>query len=394
MQNLFSSPDFQPSLDVFGSQQQQPSMNIDINSLLQSPQPMDEIPRPNIEQPNIEQPEIADTGDEDTDSINNLITQSYKPRTAFSEALTKSLGDMPTREQFGEPGKWRKFGGILAGLSGQPGSRDAFTNAKFYEAKGDWKDKIDTLMKGATEEDKYNINQRLLAQATGKYETDVGKLENQKIRTEAYAYDKKNPNLQKIVPKTGNVQLYNPKTGETKDTGIDVGGLSEEEKQKLRTGGKLEEIKARLEGNIKLEGAKQTNRITNIGLGGEQARETKAAPSGMAGTPTQEKIQQYNNARQTLLEHPEWKKFITLDVNGPNTFTIHEPSSGAFYSSGPSKSDYDKIVQSIVGKPSSAADKTIDTAQGKTTDNAPIAPEGWKYIPKAGGGWTAVKKNN
>lgn len=34
--------------------------------------------------------------------------------------------------------------------------------------------------------------------------------------------------------------------------------------------------------------------------------------------------------------------------------------------------------------------KTTTTSRGSTTSNAPKAPAGWKYIPKTGGGWTAV----
>lgn len=371
MQNLFNDPNIRPPMDLFG-QEQQPDM-IDINALL-NPQP--------IEQPNeIEQP----------DETQNLIQSLYKPRHDFSDRLSGVLDEMPTRDQF-HPSKWRQFGAILKGIGGEPGAYDEFKNRPFYQAQDDWKTKIGTLMKGSTEEDRYNTNQRLLAQASGKYETDVGKLENQKIRNEAYAFDKNNPNWQKIVPATGNVQLYNPKTGETKDTGIDSGKLSEEEKQKLRTGGKLEEIKARIEGDIKLEGTKQSNRETNIGLTGDEARKTKQTAGSYTNSPTQEKVNQYNNARKALLEHPEWSKYIKLDENGPNTFTVHEPSSGAWYSSGPSKADYDKIVTAIGAKPGSAADKQLDTTQEKTSDNAPVAPKGWKYVPKPGGGWTAVKQ--
>jgi len=352
MQNLFGSPDFQPSLDIFGQQQQQPP-SVDINQLLK-PIPFvgNSIP-------------MSGNDDElqsnDTSNDQNLIQQSYKPRSDFSEALIKSLGEMPSREQFGKPSKWRQFGGIVAGLSGEPGSREAFTNAPYYRAQGDWKQKIDTLMKGATEEDRYNTNQRLLAQATGKYGTEQDKLELRKKRDAAYIYDKQNPNLQKIVPNTGNIQLYNPKTGETTDTGIDVGRLTDEQKIKMRSGARLEEIKAQIEGNVKLEGEKQTNRATNIEATGEQQRQTKQTSGSYAGSPTQEKVAQYNKARQFTIENPDLAKWIQLDTAGPNTFSVHAPSTGNFFSSGPSKEEYDKIVSAITG---TSADKQLNTTQG------------------------------
>lgn len=349
LQNLFNDPDTRMPMDIFG-QGQQPSP-IDINSLLQPSM---------AEQPEMQQPPNDTT---------NLIQQLYQPRHDFSDRLINTVDEMPTRDQF-HPSKWRQFGAVLKGIGGQPGSYDEFKNRPFYQAEGDWKNKIDTLMKGANEEDRYNTNQRLLAQSSGRYELDTAKLDNQKRRTDAYVADKMNPDLQKIVPNSGNIQLYNPKTGETTDTGIDVGRLDDKQKIALRSGAKLEEIKATIEGQTKLEGTKQANRETNIGLTGEEQRKTKQTAGSYAGSPTQEKVGQYNRARQFAIENPDLAKWIQLDSAGPNTFSIHTPSSGNFFSSGPSKEDYDKIVNSITSKRGSAADKQIDTTQGKTDNSA------------------------
>ena len=36
-------------------------------------------------------------------------------------------------------------------------------------------------------------------------------------------------------------------------------------------------------------------------------------------------------------------------------------------------------------------EKTVTTTKGSQANNIPKAPTGWKYVPKPGGGWTAVK---
>jgi hypothetical protein len=86
-----------------------------------------------------------------------------------------------------------------------------------------------------------------------------------------------------------------------------------------------------------------------------------------------------NNANQVKAAHPEWSEFITVGRNG---VVISKPGVKGKFSFGkkPDQKTYDSIYNAIYGK-SSVKDTSI----------APIAPAGWKYVPKAGGGWTAVE---
>lgn len=349
LQNLFGSPDFKPSLGV------------DINSLLQ-PQQEEQIP--------------------EQDGVDNgldMIRQIYAPRHDFSDKLTEALGEMPTREQFGKPGKLRKLGGILAGFStgmddplrGMQ-TKERFLNKDYYQAQGDWKDKINTLMKGATEEDKYNINQRLLATGVSNRDINLQKLDLQKIRTKAYDFSKRNPNHIYKIGADGSIIGINPQNNQTEILKDDDGNpiksnvLSDKEKIELQNTGRLNVTKEAGSQARQTEGTKQINRLTNIEESGKQRRLTKGAPGNFNSSPTQEKVNQYNNARKALLEHPEWSNYITLDKNGPNTFEVHPPSSGHWFSSGPDDKTHKAITEAILGKPGSAADKKIDTVQQKT----------------------------
>lgn len=89
----------------------------------------------------------------------------YNPRTDLSTALNDALQNPPTRQPVG---KMRNILGALATLStNNPGQKlavkDAIVNKKYNQEQGDYKSRIDDLMKGANEEDRYNVNERLRA---------------------------------------------------------------------------------------------------------------------------------------------------------------------------------------------------------------------------------------
>lgn len=324
------------------------------------------------------------TPPDEQDIPSNLIQQMYQPRTKLSGMFADELGKMPQRE---EPSKMRKFGAALASLGAhdpiqQQHTIDQFQYAPYYRKLGDWKTRIDTLMKGATEEDKYNMNQRLLAQAVGSFVNKGRQLDISKQRADAYEFDKMNPDWKPFAKPGGNLVYINPKDPtEIHDTGIESGKLSDEEKISLQSGKRLNEIAASgIERRKTVEKAGDVQKEL-IPIKGEEARKTKAAPSGATATPTQEKVKQYTNARRALLEHPEWSKFITLDTQGPNTFKVENPSTGHWFSSGPDEATHKKITEAIVGSSSSTTND----------EGAPKAPLGWKYVKKPGGGWTAVE---
>jgi len=209
----------------------------------------------------------------------------------------------------------------------------------------------------------------------------------QSQRAAIYDWKAKNPNMRIMAIKGGNLIAINPQTGESHDLGISSGSLSDEDRLELTQENTL--------GRITKQGEVTSRQIEERG---EQQRTTKRVPTTQVEReelPTQTKVRQFNKAREAINTHPEWAPFIKM---GTNDFSIEAPDPGSEYfginigAGGPSKDIYDAINKFIYTSESKKSVKpSILSKPGLTKSTAPVAPKGWKYIPKPGGGWTAVE---
>lgn len=173
-------------------------------------------------------------------------------------------------------------------------------------------------------------------------------------RANVYEFKAKNPGMKFIPTKGGNVVGFNPLTGESIDTGIDSGSLSDEEKIHLTGDQTMKEIGARGTIQKDLQNTRGTQALAQIGArtaGQKEVKETASPSKPML--PTQERVSQNNAARELLNSKPELAPFIKMDESG--NFTIEKPSKNFFgQESGPSLGQFKQINDAIYG----SSDKT------------------------------------
>lgn len=343
-------------------------------------QPMNNIsfgPTPDLAQSMMNQPMESD--------IASRMQQLYNPSTVAGDRFEGLIDAYPQRE---EPGMLRKIASIglasLSDLFGKGQGQEVFQGMmypKFEQKLSDWKNKIGPAQQAANLERQENVNTRTLAHQTvsneirAKSEADkVAKNEaDQKIRqqrADVYEFKAKNPHMRLMTTKGGNIMAYNPLTGQTMDTGVPSGSLSETDKINLIQQDMLERIEKTGDETRETEGVRQVNREKNIALQGDESRKTKQTPSASTATtgrgelPTQTKVRVFNRATEIANSDPNLGKFIKLGKN--NDFEITKPGSGGFFgSAGPTKQQYDSIVEKIYGtKGPDRTDKTApDTAK-------------------------------
>ena len=177
-----------------------------------------------------------------------------------------------------------------------------------------------------------------LAKDLGQQKVDISKQ-----RADIYKFKAEHPNVQIIRTKGGNIQIYDPATRNTHDTGIDSGTLSDQDEIELR-------------GQVTRENADNANQNS---LGQIAAR-----------IKGQKEIVDKNNAaaqeRQNTKPYTYEGGFIR---NPKDTTTDYNPERTL----------------------PPAKNKVLPTTILNKEATAPLAPKGWKYVPKAGGGWTAVE---
>ena len=120
----------------------------------------------------------------------------------------------------------------------------------------------------------------------------------------------------------------------------------------------LQQIGARIQGQKDLQGSKPATALL----------------------PSQQKVNLQNVAGEIVNSSPELAEFITRNSDG--TITVSPPGGYG----GPSLAQYAQIQEKLYPK-----SNTQMGTSSYNNDNAPSAPSGWKYVPKAGGGWTAVE---
>jgi hypothetical protein len=264
----------------------------------------------------------------------------------------------------------------------------------------DWKNQVGPAQQAANLERYENTNSRTLAYqqiATelrekaqeAKERNDTRNAEIRQQRADIYQFKSEHPNFKFIIPKGGNIQAVDPATGQAHDTGIPTGSMTEMDKMHLGQEQAIERIDVKADQDRFSESFKQSGRETLAGIRGEEARKTRATVPGGVGNkaeqPTQTKVRQYNAAREITNTRPDLAKFVHL--TGTNEFTV-DTSGQDFWGkpSGPTPEQSKELQQLIYGTTPMSAHSTSPTAS-----KAPVAPAGWKYIAKPGGGWTAVE---
>lgn len=321
--------------------------------------------------------------------------EQFKPETRASERLDQLLSQMPQRNK---PGKLSK---IVASLSGGgPDAQDRILYAPYFRQMQDFNMQLQPATRAAELERYQNVNLRQIADSIAnrriqEQRVDVAskQADTSRMRAESYiAFNKfkiENPDWDIVKVEGGNYILVNPKTGESRDTGVKTGTMSE-----------IDEI------NLRIKGQKEVAAIPRTVYG--TSTTATITPPG-AEQPTQQRQRMINNAQQFINANPIYANAIEFDpdtglplikkvgtrLTGSALGTLFGGESRTL-----TQDDIDKINAAInEQKPSGPA--TTSTTQRETVSQrggapkpattAPQAPPGWKYIPKAGGGWTAVE---
>lgn len=248
----------------------------------------------------------------------------------------------------------------------------------------------------------------------------------------------KNPNLKFIISKGGNVVGFNPLTGESHDTGVSSGTLSERDRieltgeqrsneitrrgdiqkdiqntrgsqglaqvaarvagqkdvQNLRGDQALEQIFTRGDIQKDIQGTRGSQALEQIGARGKEQRTTDAAKPSQGMQPTQAKVLESNKARELMNTRPDLAKFIKKDPND-GTYSIEPPGESSYFGADkPTLGQFAEINSILYPKSNSAAKTTtpVKAAGNETPPPGVTTADGkkWKYVRKPGGGWTAV----
>lgn len=202
-------------------------------------------------------------------------------------------------------------------------------------------------------------------------------------RTSIAEIKAKHPNMRIFAQKGGNILMIDPTTGDVVDTGRPTNTLSESERIETQQGNALERIKetdANTKENIGIRAANTSEQIDQrgaiqdrqIGARGTESRLTKRTDPGSNDKtllPTQQRAQQFNNAREYLNRNPNAAQWISLDSNG--SFSVTPPTKpGKVYgnTAGPSDDEHKKIMAAIYGSNPPVANNTPNS----TSNNAAV----------------------
>ncbi len=370
------------------------------------------------QQPN----QYMDTPADPNSMMGQPVSSPYQHQNI--DQLNRMIADYPVEQK---PSKWRHVGAMLVGAGYGPEAAQKFLGEPYNKEVVAWKNKVGPVENAATQErignqnirtsqisqEKQDLAEKKLTQDTANKEAD------RKIRADraaTYDFKTKHPNhlikendkgqLIAIDPQSGQTSILADENGEPIKSSI----LTDTDKINMQIEGRLKAIEAtgkNQQSNIAATGAearkteadKEVNRQSDIASRGAQARTTKSTAGTTTGAskplpPSQIKTQQYNKAREAYNSHPEWQQFIKLGDPGSNDFKLEAPGTSLFgmRKTGPADQEYQKMKDFIYATDQiSPASSHQPASFPATTTNTPKAPKGWKYVPKQGGGWTAVK---
>ena len=190
-------------------------------------------------------------------------------------------------------------------------------------------------------------------------------------------FKSENPGLKVIATKGGNVTFYNPMTGETQDSGVPTGTLTEKERIDLTGEQRMEEIGARGTETRKNQELRGQQRLGEIGASITGRKEIAEMQGQKPMLPTQQRVDQQNKVREITNTRPELAKFITTAPDG--SFQVTPPGQTDFFGNptGPSLAQFAEINKAVFGekKPTTTPKSTTPAkAPAKTT-----TPKASKY---------------
>jgi len=280
----------------------------------------------------------------------------FEPETRSTERFNRLLDEYPERNK---PGIFRKLGAGIVGIGG--GDKEEVDTALYGPYKReleDWKTKAGPFGNAANLERQGNINERQLVYQTEQARTsgrraDIAESEAERraregesrnavaqARLQLDRFKAENPGSKILAPKGGTIKFVNPVTGVVKDTGINTGTMTDEDRINLEIEGRESVARIRESdddpsnwvvvpqynaqglpiGSVRVhKGSGEAIPVT-IGAG------SKKEPVITRGSATQAKVGRAGRAQQAINEHPEWSKFISID---PNSGEVKVKAPGA-----------------------------------------------------------------
>lgn len=322
----------------------------------------------------------------------------YNPKTEATDRFNELARQYP---QAKDPSWLRRIGSMVVDYTKGGRAGQEFYERPHTQAVEDWKNQVSPAYQAASLERYENVNQRTTAYnqisaelrekaQQAKERNDERNAQIRQQRADVYAFKATHPNWKIMMPKGGNIIAINPQTGESHDTGIPTGSMTDLDRINLQGEQRLDQIAATGEETRETEQTRQAGREAAIRARGEENRKTReTVPGGIGGrdeSSTQAKAGQYIRARQIANSSPTLSRFIKLSSG--NEFTVIKPNERG----GPTPQQYSDIINTIYGKANGQGRSSMaGPGPGQPMVNAPKAPAGWKYVPKPGGGWTAVK---
>lgn len=291
------------------------------------------------------------------------MRELYQPNTESTDRFNQMINQYPQEEN---PSWLRRIGAMVMDYTKGSKAGQDYYREPFNRKRDEWKDKIGPAQQAANLERYENVNQRTLAYnqmstelrekaLLAKEKNDEARTKILQQRADIYAFRANNPNLKIIIPKGGNVQAFNPLTGETHDTGIPSGSMTELDKIQMQGDQRMEQIGETGAQARETEGVRQAGRETLVGMRGDEARKTRATPSGgvtgRTELPTQYRVGIINAASRLRNSRPDLAKFIKIGSPGVNDIDIAKPGQNMFGKpTGPSPDQYNEIINTIYGK--------------------------------------------
>ena len=253
--------------------------------------------------------------------------QLYNPRTDISQQYSTALGQMPQRQPISAG---RGIGAIAASAligAHNPalgyGIGQDVINGPYDKQLGDWNNKVGALGKGAAEEDRYNVNQRQLADETVRSELadqkqedlnkqnevknqqNQEKISNAEARTEVYRQKMEiSKDIAKggklVLDKAGNYQMVY-RDGSVKN--VDMKGWTPADIASMKNDFAIQQIDERggiQSGLVNQRGQVESGLIQQRGNQTRQTKQTVGAPSGNAANDSESVVEVKDNTGKVI----------------------------------------------------------------------------------------------
>jgi hypothetical protein len=299
------------------------------------------------------------------------LQELYQPEDRAINMLYDMISNMPERNQ---PGIGRKVLASIIGLGAGPEGAEQAMYAPYLQQMADWKTKLEPVQTAANLERQSNVNMRQLAQSQAAEERRMLALkeseraarereENNRIRTESYValnrFRTENPDWDIVKQEGGNYVLINPKTGETKDSGVPTGTMSQ-----------VDEINLRIEGAVRAAATPRTSFVTTSG-------QTTSTTTPGALSPQERRAALYNRALELYNSEPRFRPFI--DLLGDNEFEIREPRDPGWIREGRSQDDWNELQRRMAEPIEQGPPRT--TVTDRSGESATVSQRGGAVTP-------------